>query len=184
MRKIKNTPFFLIFVLLFSSCLKHVDFNQVEDFSAEPIFETSLVYFTLNQIDFFDIVNSVEVVTPINDTSGFTVFKSKFVKENLIKADLNFEINNQFNRRFTVNIAFFDDNNLETHKFDPIIVDENNQNFKHLEEISISGNNQFLSSTKIRVSIELSPSSDGSVLDPNDEQKLEFKSSGTFYLKT
>jgi len=175
---------FLIFILMLSSCIKHVDFNQIEDFSAKPIFESSLVYFTLNQIDFFDVVNSVEVVTPIDDTSGFTILKSKFVKDNLIETELNFEVNNQFDRRFTVNITFLDDNNVETHRFNPIIVTENNQNFKQKEIIIIAGNEQFLLSTKVRVSIELSPSSDGSVLDPNTEQKLEFKSSGIFYLKT
>lgn len=166
------------------SCVKHVDFSQVEDFSAEPIIETSLVYYTLNQVDFFDVVNSVEVVTPITDTSGFTVLKSKFVNENLIRAELNFDVNNQFNRRFTVNIVFLDDNNKETHSFNPIVVTENDNNFNHKEMIVISNNQLFLSSTKVSVSIELTPSSDGSVIDPNVEQQLEFKSSGIFYLKT
>ena len=184
MKKLKRTPLFLIFILLLSSCVKHLDFNQIEDLSAKPIFESSLVYFTLNQIDFFDVVNSVEVVTPIDDTSGFTILKTKFVRDNLITAELDIQVNNQFDRRFTVNITFLDDNNVETHKFTPIVVSENNQDFKHQEVISISGNAQFLASTKIRISVELSPSSDGSVLDPNTEQKLEFKSSGTFYLKT
>jgi hypothetical protein len=184
MKKLKRTPLFLIFILMLSSCVKHLDFNQIEDFSAKPIFESSLVYFTLDQVDFFDLVNSVEVVTPIDDTSGFTILKSKFVRDNLISAELNIEVNNQFDRKFTVNITFLDSNNVETYRFNPIIVEENNQNFNHKETISISGNTQFLSSTKISVSIELSPSSDGSVLDPNIEQKLEFKSSGIFYLKT
>jgi hypothetical protein len=184
MKKLKRTPLFLIFILILSSCVKQVDFNQIEDLSAKPIFESSLVYFTLNQIDFFDLVNSVEVVTPIDDTSGFKILESKFVRDNLITAELNIQINNQFNRRFTVNITFFDDNNIETHKFNPIIVNENNQDFNHQEVIPISGNTQFLSSTKIKISVELASSSDGSVLDPNTEQKLEFKSSGIFYLKT
>ena len=184
MKKLKSTPMFSIFILMLSSCFKHVDFNQIEDFSAKPIFESSLVYFTLNQIDFFDVVNSVEVVAPIDDTSGFTILKSKFVKDNLIETELNFEVNNQFDRRFTVNITFLDDNDVETHRFNPMIVTKNNQSFKQKEIIIIAGNEQFLLSTKVRVSIELSPSTDGSVLDPNIEQKLEFKSSGIFYLKT
>lgn len=175
---------FLIFILMLSSCVKHLDFSQIEGFSATPIFESSLVYFTLNQIDFFDQINSVEVVSPIDDTSGFTILKSKFVKDNLIQTELNIEVNNQFDRQFTVNITFLDENGDETHKFEPIIVDANNHNFKQKETVIISGNEQFLLSTKVQVSIELSPSSDGSVLDPNIEQKLEFKSSGIFYLKT
>lgn len=184
MKKLKRAPLFLVFILMISSCVKHVDFNQIEDLSAKPIIESSLVYFTLDQVDFFDLVNSVEVVTPINDTSGFTILNSKFVRDNLISTELNIEVNNQFDRQFTVNIVFLDNNNVEVHKFDPIIVAANNQNFSQKEAIDISGNEQFLSSTKIRISVELSPSSDGSVLDPNVEQKLEFKSSGIFYLKT
>jgi len=175
---------FLIFILMLSSCVKHLDFSQIEDFSPQPILESSLVYFTLNQVDFFDQVNSVEVVTPIDDTSGFTILKSKFVKDNLIQTELNIEVNNQFDRQFTVHITFLNENDIETHRFDPIIVGENDPNFKQLETVVIAGNEQFLMSTKVRVSIELSPSSDGSVLDPNIEQKLEFKSSGIFYLKT
>ena len=105
MKKLKRAPLFLVFILMISSCVKHVDFNQIEDLSARPIFESSLVYFTLDQVDFFDLVNSVEVVTPINDTSGFTILKSKFVRDNLISAELNIEVNNQFNRQFTVNIT-------------------------------------------------------------------------------
>lgn len=184
MMQLKNTPLFLALVLILSSCVKNLDFDQIDNFSARPVFESSLVYFTLDQVDFFDLVNSVEVVTPIDDTSGFTVLKSKFFRDNLIKAELNFEVNNQFNRRFTVNITFLNDANIETHKFNPIVVTENNQNFSQLETINISNNPQFLASTKIRISIALSPSSDGSVIDPTIEQKLEFKSSGTFYIKT
>lgn len=169
---------------MFSSCMKHVDFDQVDDFSATPVFKSSLVYFTLNQVNFFDVVNSVEIVSSINDVSGFTILKSSFVRNNLIRAELNFEINNQFNRRFTVNIEFLDDYNTITHTFNPPVVSANNEEYTFKEKIEIANNQLFLSSTKVRVSIKLSPSNDGSVIDPNVEQTLVFKSAGTFYLKT
>lgn len=184
MRRIRKAPLFLFILWMISSCVKHVDFNQVEDFSVEPVIKSSLVYFTLNQINFFDVVNSVEVVTPIDDVSGFTLLKNSFIRNNLLRAKLEFQINNQFDRRFTVNIQFLDDNNLPTHTFDPFIVTANNPSFKQIEEIEVANNQSFLSSTKVKVSIELSPSSNGSTIDPNQEQTLEFKSAGTFFLKT
>ncbi len=182
--KLKKAPLFLVFLLTLSSCIKHVDFDQIEDFSATPIIESSLVHYSLTQADFFDLVNSVEIVTPITDTSGFTVFDNKFVQENLVKTRLNFEISNEFNREFTVNIVFLDDNDKETYVFKPIIVQKNKLDGKYSEEIAISGNTLFLSTTKMSVSITLSPSSDGSVIDPTTQQTIELKSSAIFHLKT
>jgi hypothetical protein len=184
MKKTNKAPLILVVIWLMTSCVKHVDFEQVDQFYLGPVFQSSLVYFTLNQINFFDTVNSVELVSPIDDVSGFTVLKNSFVRENLIKAQLEFEINNQFDRRFTVDIEFLDDDDKVTHKFSQFIVTANDHNFKRLEIIEISNNQAFLTSTKVKVSIELSPSSNGSVIDPNQEQTLTFKSAGTFFLRT
>jgi hypothetical protein len=184
MKNNRYTPLLLIFVWLLTSCVKDVDFNQVNDFSAKPIFKSTLVYFTVNQIDFFDVVNSVELVTPLNDTSDFTILRSNFVRNNLLKAELEFKVVNKFNRNFKVNISFLDANNNVTHSFNEFNVTAKNESFTQIEEIIISSNQLFLSSTKVKVSIELSPSTDGSIIDPNNPQTLEFNSAGTFYLKT
>jgi hypothetical protein len=182
MKKLKIPPLFLFFILIFSSCVKQLDFSQIEDFSAKPIFESSLVHLTADQIDFFDLVNSVEIPQTLYLTD-FTILNSKFVRDNLIRAEFNIEFNNYFDRQFTVNVIFLDQNDIETHTFNPIIIGNKNQIFSQKEIINISGNTAFLSSTKVWVSVELLPSSNGSVLDPNIEQKLEFKSSGIFYLE-
>jgi len=184
MKKTNKAPLILVVLWLMTSCVKHVDFDQVDDFSLKPVFQTSLVYFTLNQINFFDVVNSVELVTPINDVSGFTILQNSFVKDNLIKAELEFNLENQFDRGFTVSIEFLDNNNNITHKFSQFVIAANDNNYKKVETILIANNQEFLSSTKVKVSIVLTPSSNGAVLDPNKEQTLTFKSAGTFYLRT
>lgn len=184
MKNNRTTPILLIFVWLMTSCINDVDFNQIDDFSATPVFKTTLVYFTVTQIDFFDTVNSVELVTPLNDTSDFTILKNDFVKNNLLKTELEFKIINKFNRRFKVNISFLDANNNVTHSFSEFNISAKDESFTQKEEIIISTNPSFLSSTKVKVSIKLSPSTDGSVIDPNNPQTLEFNSGGTFYLKT
>lgn len=183
MKSIKRIPIFFTFIFLFSSCIKHLDFEQIEDLTAEPVFKTSLVYFTLNQITFFDRINSLEIVAPISRSSKFFSLNSTYVRENLIKLELEFEINNEFDRDFTVNFQFLDDNDTITHSFQPFNITANTK-FSHKEMLLVSENQLFLSSTKIRVLVQLSPSSNGSSIDPAIEKKLVFKTAGTFFLKT
>ena len=183
MKSIKKAPIFLIFIFLFSSCFKHVDFDQIDNFSTQPVFKTSLAYFTLNQITFFDRVNSLEIITPINKTSSFLSLNSSFVRENLIELELEFEVNNYFDRDFIVNFEFLDDNNVVTHSLNTFNVAANNLKYLHKEKIIVAGNQRFLSSSKIRALIQLSPSLNGSVINPNIERKLVFKTAGTFFLK-
>lgn len=184
MKNFRKTPLFLIFIFLFSSCIKHVDFEQIEDLTAEPVFKTSLAYFTLNQITFFDRINSLEIVAPISRSSKFLSLNSSYVRENLIKVELEFEINNQFDRDFTVNFEFLNEKNNVTHSFDTFNIAANNLKYLHKETIIVSFNRSFLSSTKIRILVQLSPSSNGSSIDPAIEKKLVFKTAGTFFLKT
>jgi hypothetical protein len=183
MKNIIKTSIFLIFIFLFSSCIKHVDFEQIEDLTAEPIFKTSLVYFTLDQVTFFDRINSLEIVAPISKTSKFLSLNSSFIRKKLSLLSLDFEIINEFDRDFKVNFEFLDDNNKVTHSFKNFVIEANNLNFLETESIVVSGNQKFLSSTKIRVSIQLSPSDNGGVINPNIDKKLVFKTAGTFYLK-
>lgn len=183
MKNIRKTPIFLIFIFLFTSCIKHVDFEQIEDLTAEPTFKSSLVYFTLNQVTFFDRINSLEIVAPISKTSNFLSLNSSFVRKNLIKLELEFEINNQFDRDFTVDFQFLDDNNNVTLSLQTFNIAANNLKFSHKETILVSGNQSFLSSTKTRVLVQLSPNNNNNVINPNIEKKLVFKTAGTFFLK-
>ena len=184
MKSIRKNPIFLLFVCLFSSCIQNLDFNQVEDITAEPVFKSSLVYFTLNQITFFDRINSLEIVTPISKNSKFLSLNSSFVRNNLVKVQLDFEINNQFDRDFNVTFQFLDDNDAITHSFQTFNIGANNLKYLHSEEIMVANNQLFLSSTKIKVLVQLAPSTSGSVIDPNIEKNLVFKTAGTFFLKT
>lgn len=184
MKNNRNAPLLLILIYLLTSCVDNIDFDQIDDFSASPVYKSTLVFFTVNQIDFFDVVNSVELVTPLNDTSDFTILKSNFIRENLIKVELEFKIVNKFDRDFKVNISFLDVNNNVTHSFNEFHVAAENDSFTQTEEVIVASNQSFLSSTKVKVVIELSPSANGSVIDPNNFQTLEFNSAGTFYLKT
>ena len=184
MKNSKKISIFLIFICLFFSCVKELDFDQVEDLTAEPVFKSSLVYFTLNQIAFFDRINSLEIISPISNNSKFVSLNSSFVKEHLVKLEIEIEVGNQFDRDFIVTFQFLDDNDVITHNFQPFTIDANNLKFLHKEEIIVASNQLFLSSTKIRVLVQLSPNNNGSVINPNVEKNLIFKTAGTFFLKS
>ena len=182
MRIIRKTPVFLVCIFLLSSCMKQVDFDQIKDLTFTPVFKASVMHFTLNQVTFFDRINSLEIITPINRTSSFVSLNSSFVRNNLEEVHLEFEINNEFNRNFTAIFEFLDDNNVVTHSFQTFNIAANNLKYLHQEKIIVSGNQQFLSSTKIRAFIRLLPSTNGALIDPNVEKKLVFKTAGTFFL--
>jgi hypothetical protein len=169
---------------LLASCVKDLDLDQANDFSSAPVFKTTLIYFTLDQIDFFDLVNSVELVTPLGDTSDVTVFNDGFIKDNLQKVILDFEAINTFDRGFRLTIEFLDANDAVTLGLFPFQISANNELFTAQRTIQVSSNELFLSTTKIRVSIRLSQSTDSSNLNPTILQTLQFKSAGTYFLKT
>lgn len=183
MRKLTPQLVCLVLFLTLTSCVKNLDFDQIKDYTTKQAFIGSIVYFTLDQNDFYDAVNSVEITTPITDDTKFNLLNNDFIRKNLQKMELVFEINNNFNREFTVNVTFLDENNKETHVFRPFNIQANQTGFKQTEEINVAGNTQFLSSKKIRVGVTLSASNTGTI-DPNIKQTLEVKSAGTFYIKT
>lgn len=178
--KKRGTLIFIFLSILISSCVEPLDFNQADELEFNPVFKSTLIYFTVDQTDFIDLITGVNFVS---NSSPLTVLKDPVIQENLLKAELEFVFNNTFDRDFTIEISFLDNNNQITYGFSPILIPPLSQNVKHLESITIADNQLFLSSTKVRVQIAISPSPDGSVLDPNNVRKLELKSAGTYYLK-
>lgn len=183
MSKLKPQLVCLVLLLTLTSCVKNLDFNQIKDFTTKQVVIGSIVYFTLDQNNFYDAVNSAEITTPINDDTRFNSLNNDFVRKNLERMEILFEVNNGFNREFTVNVAFLDENDNVTHTFSPFNIQADQKGFRQTESINVAGNTSFLSSKKIRVGVTLSPSNTGTI-DPNVKRTLEVKSAGTFYIKT
>ena len=98
---------FLIFSLsMFYSCVDNLDFDQIE-YSATPVYNSPIVYFDLNQNNFIDPTTNTDI-TAVSDITDFTYLDNSFVRDNLQRVELNFEINNQFdNRSFSFSIENF-----------------------------------------------------------------------------
>ncbi len=179
MRK-RYTPFILLFILpLFNSCVVNADFDQI-NLDIEPEFSTPLVYFELNQLDFLDDTGTIEIES-ISDLTDLEIFQSTTVRDNLIRVDFQFEIRNTFDRRFVAEMELLSANDDVVFAFNPLFVQESEQTFFSRQEIIISENPNILNTRKARVKITLVPVSTS--LDPDVERKLEFRSTGEFFLR-
>jgi hypothetical protein len=116
----------------------------------------------------------------ISDTSDFRVFKSSAIRNDIIQAVFDFEIENRFDRSFEVNIVFYDGNDNITRTIPSFNIAAQDLNYVVSDSIEIAAFPVFLTSRKVKVEVKLNPSS--SQIDPNIYQIIKFKSTGTFYL--
>lgn len=105
--------FFSVFLLF--SCSSDLDFDQVNDFKLEPVFVANLAYFDIPANKLEDD-GSTNVYPDVRD---FDIFKDKFFNERLKKAEFDFEIENNINRSFVINMLLINAENqiLQTLSF-------------------------------------------------------------------
>ncbi|MBG7613539.1 hypothetical protein IU405_14890 [Polaribacter sp. BAL334] len=171
---------FIASIFLFFSCAESLDFNQIDDYVNKPIFKASLTYFTVVPADFFDSTGTIQQ-NSISETTNFDALQSKFVKDNLVKLDLDVAIKNEFDREVKIRVEFLN-NNVTVYTFTPIIIQGNTLNYKYLEEIEIASNSAILNTTQVKITAELENT--GIQLNLNDPSEFEFKSSVTMYIES
>ena len=171
---------FIASIFLFFSCAESLDFNQIDDYVNKPIFTASLTYFTFVPADFFDSTGTIQQ-NSISETTNFDALQSQFVKDNLVKLDLDVAIKNEFDREVTIRVEFLN-NNVTVYTFTPIIIKGNTLNYKYLEEIEIASNSAILNTTQVKITAELENT--GIQLNLNDPIEFEFKSSVTMYIES
>jgi len=171
----------LSYFFIFFSCSESLDFNQLDDYVSKPIFTAALTYFKVVPAKFFDSSGTIQR-NSVTEITNFDVLQNQFIKDNLVKFDLNAQIKNEFDRDATINIQFLNANNVAVYTFSPIFIESKNTNFNYLEEIVITANPTILSTTKIKITAELENT--GIQMDVNDPSEFEFKSSVTFYLES
>ena len=170
------------FILLFSilSCAETLDFSQIEDYRATPEYTFSLTYFKITPIQFFNQSGIQE--SERTDITDFRVFDNDFLRNNLVKIDFNVEVSNQINKGFTMEVAFLNENQGVTHKFQDIVVNSNTKNFKFLETIDVTTKPNVKNSTKIKIVVKMNNSNPP--LSASDTSEFEFKSSAKIYIDT
>ncbi|MEN2487671.1 hypothetical protein AAYQ05_07700 [Flavobacterium sp. B11] len=105
----------LFSVFLLFSCSSDLDFDQLNDFKIEPVFVANLAYFDIPANKLVD--DGGTNIYP--DVRDFDIFKNKFFNERLKKAEFDFEIENNINRSFVINMLLLSEGNqiLQTLSF-------------------------------------------------------------------
>jgi len=95
----------ILLTFLFFSCSSDLDFDQVKDLKLEPVFVANLAYFDIPANQLIDDGGTNIAF----DTRSFDVFKESFFTNRLKKAEFNFEIENNIDRSFVVNLLLMND---------------------------------------------------------------------------
>ena len=177
-----KTPYkissFLLLLFVILSCTKEVDFDQLDDVDIHASYIVTLVYFDLYAPDFLTSENIEEPVQVDVVQASFANVSQKYVE----KVELTILTNNDFNRDFNVEIVFFDRNQEPIYQLNPISIPANTTELTTIIEIPSEDIPVIFETAYYGFLIALSPSSDGSVLLPDDVYNLEFKSSLELFL--
>lgn len=169
---------FLIF-MVFSSCQNNLTFDNIS-IEPEPIVTLPFLSFDLTQNNFYDFNSNTEVLM-ISDTTRYTFFQEGIVRDHLYEMDWFFELRNQFNRDFILQMSFLNDNNQTTHTFDDITIFANSGTLDFFEKVEVGNSPDFLNSTKFVLTMNLIPDASNPI-DPNQDELFEFKSRYIGYL--
>lgn len=167
----------LFLTIVSSSCSSNLDFNQVNDLQLEPAYIANLAHFDIPAKEFVagGIEQSVVYAVPTVD-----VFNDAFFRDNLVRADFAFKINNTINRAYTLDITLLDANNV------PLYV-------MHFDVPAYTGTENIVEKTEIFENIKLNllkrtikmafvlNMKPGPLLDENSSGSLKLDSGVTAY---
>lgn len=178
-RYIKYFLQIIVFLTLWS-CTSDVDFDQAKNIEFNQNFSSAFVYLNLDQNNFLNEDASTEI-SSLTDFSIIDIFDSAYFQDNLIKANFSFQIENTFDRNFIIILSFLNTNDAITKNFSINV--SNNVSFTHLEIFESLDVLSLKLAEKLRITVEIQPSLDASVLAANAEMNLEIKSSTNFIFK-
>lgn len=168
----------LFSVFLLFSCSSDLNFDQVNDFKIEPVFVANLAYFNIPANRLID--DGGTNVYP--DVRDFDVFKDKFFNERLKKAEFDFEVENNINRAFVLNMLLLNDQNevLQTISFTVPSYKGTPNVIKYPTEVFENARLDLLKQTqKIGFVVVIAS---GPPLNSQSEGSLKLRSSATAYL--
>lgn len=163
----------LSILLLFTSCVNEVDFNQSDDLSIQPKYVLALVQFKINPT----IPPGVPVFTPKPIEDKFPVLLDKIAigSDQLKNATIRIKGSNTFDTNIKIKIVFYKDK-VVTYTFQPMNISKN-ATFNLEEIIKENDLNSFISSNEVSVEVIFEP-----FTPINLNPELNFQISGEFEL--
>lgn len=175
---LNKIPKVLVFAFLFFSCSSDLDFDQAKDLKLEPAFVANLAYFNVPATQ---LVNDGSPQV-ISDVQGFDAFKDPFFRDNLIKAEFDFEVENTIVRAFKIEMLLLDanDQTLETDSYSVPAYLGGSNIIKYPTEVFENARLDLLKKTvKLKFIIRMES---GPPLDKNSVGNLKFRSSANIYM--
>lgn len=168
----------LLLSFLFFSCSSDLNFDQAKDLKLEPVYVANLAYFDIPARQLADNGNGQMVF----DEQEFDAFRDKFFRDNLVKAKLDFEIENTIARAFTIEIMLINASNqtLDTITIASPAYTSGANSIKKQTEIFENQRLALLKqTTKIAFRVQVAA---GAPLDQNSVGNLKLRSSATVYM--
>lgn len=178
--KYKKRYFNILLLFFLSACSSEMDFNQIDDFVAEPIFVSGLVNYTADAATLSNLPTNSAGEIQLN--SGFEigdVFGNQFYNENVIRQDLFFKVDNSINRVFELKMILTDANSTPLYTI-PMTVPAytGSSNIVTKTEIFENANLNIIKSTS-SILVEMTMKSGA----PLNSGIIHLSSSGTIYFK-
>ena len=165
-----------LMTVCFLSCSQPLDFKQLEEYKIMPSISSSLVFFSIDAANFNSIISGIPAVTEVNETSDFKLLENSFIKQNLVKLDFYFEIKNEFNRAFLLDVNLLDADSNTIHKvFEGFEIRGNSLDISAEVLLIIEDFPQVVNFTKVQFIIGLKDTV--TILDASNLSKIECKSS-------
>lgn len=164
------------FGLLLTSCFKDVDFEQAQDIQLTPDLEADLLFYKLNEIDFFD--SETNAFTPIiRDTVRLEFLDDDYIQDGLMYAEFRFKHENKFPYLIKSSIRFLSENDRTQFSVNYDIPPGSIDSIAVVDTLHVMETNEIGKVRRsIKMLVELELIDDGKDI----EGELEFSSKGLF----
>ncbi|WP_430412009.1 hypothetical protein [Kordia sp.] len=175
--------FSILLLVLITSCVKDVDFEQAEDLSISPVIESSLVFFDFPASEFQEPTGTALVVE--QDALELNFFNEEFIRDNLVRAEFFFDISNTINRAFRLDVVMYGENGSVTYAFDISIgAGGTNEVVEiHTEIFEDATLDQLKNTTSMQFVLTMFPSITGEPLDDTSTGNIKMRSKATLFFE-
>jgi len=170
--------FYCLFAVM--SCVDDLDFTQLENYKATPIYSIAAVHFTVLPFQFFE--QSGNQMNEIREITDFNLFKNDYIKNKTVKLEFNAEVLNEYDNDFILEVQLLNANYLPIFKFEKMSVSANDLAYQFKQTETLISNPSLINMRGLSITIKTNNPS--LVLNPNDSTELQFKSFIKVYLDT
>jgi len=168
--------FCCLFVVI--SCVDDLDFTQLDDYKATPIYSLAAVHFTVLPFQFFE--QSGNQMNEIREITDFNLFENDYIKNKTVKLEFNAEVLNQYDNDFILEVQILNANYLPIFKLEKMSVSANDVAYKFKQTETLISNPSLINMGGLSVTIKTKNPS--LLLNPRDITELQFKSFIKVYL--